>query len=301
MRRNCMEIFHYVANEIKDMSNFECGEEEMFTTGAVYNDFDSNPSDILGGVTDEPLFSQSTNLSSTHEDLSNDNLVPQKLVDCAVLEESLYTDIVYSQSSIDCEEFDNFSNEPDASYLEKVYKIATGCEDSWKNLDIADETFKVFEMRSRNDWAGPDSIYDAWLLSNQKRRSWFPFEKFIAKYPHYEERRRELEQLAEEENNENECSESDFVIEDSATDISPNINSNRSKKKKRRIIIDDDDDDIPNEDYAPPKRKYLTENEVEEFWKKSKTSTPNKTKENPELVHFKIKNEITDVIVIDSD
>jgi len=35
MRRNCMQIFHYVANELKDVDNFECGKELTQTTGEV--------------------------------------------------------------------------------------------------------------------------------------------------------------------------------------------------------------------------------------------------------------------------
>ena len=57
-----MEIFCYVADQLKGVDNFECGNATVQTTGAIYNDFDCDPCELLGGIDEEPLYSQTTNL-----------------------------------------------------------------------------------------------------------------------------------------------------------------------------------------------------------------------------------------------
>ena len=42
-------------------------------------------------------------------------------------------------------------------------------------------------MRQRNNWEGADSVYDAWLLSNNMPRKWFPYKKFISMFPEWEQ------------------------------------------------------------------------------------------------------------------
>ncbi|XP_066921716.1 uncharacterized protein [Clytia hemisphaerica] len=66
LRRNCMEIFHWVAEQLHDMPLFSIVQEIEERTGVIYNDFDSeNPfkSDV-----EEPLnysFSQPSSSSSS--------------------------------------------------------------------------------------------------------------------------------------------------------------------------------------------------------------------------------------------
>ena len=44
-------------------------------------------------------------------------------------------------------------------------------------------------MQQRNNWEGADSVYDAWLLSNNTPRKWFPYQKFISMFPEWETQR----------------------------------------------------------------------------------------------------------------
>ena len=42
-----------------------------------------------------------------------------------------------------------------------------------------------YEIRYRNDWQQADTVYDAWLLREGKRRSAFDFDKFTSLYPQW--------------------------------------------------------------------------------------------------------------------
>ena len=44
-------------------------------------------------------------------------------------------------------------------------------------------------MRQRSNWEGADSMYDAWLLSNNAPRKWSPYKKFISMLPECEQQR----------------------------------------------------------------------------------------------------------------
>jgi len=55
--------------------------------GAVYNDFDCNPAEVLGGINDEPMYTQSSNLSDGNSDAENEASAPQLSIDQAILEE----------------------------------------------------------------------------------------------------------------------------------------------------------------------------------------------------------------------
>ena len=55
---------------------------------------------------------------------------------------------------------------------------------------------EIYEMRQREEWEGPDSAYDAWLLSNNSKINWFPYKLFTKIYPDWEEKKN---QLSEEE------------------------------------------------------------------------------------------------------
>ena len=49
------------------------------------------------------------------------------------------------------------------------------------NYTVSDE--RRFHIRYRNGWDGIDSLCDAWLLIESKRREQFNYEAFIEKYP----------------------------------------------------------------------------------------------------------------------
>ena len=71
-------------------------------------------------------------------------------------------------------------------YYEAVLMLAYGY---WRNQKIkytvSDE--RRFHIRYRNGWNGTDSLYDAWLLIESKRREQFNYEAFIEKYPLWED------------------------------------------------------------------------------------------------------------------
>jgi len=195
MRRNCIDIFHFLAHELKDTENLECGTEEIHTVGAVYNDFDCNPAEVLGGINDEPMYTQSSNLSDGNRDAENEASAPQLCIDQAILEEDRISGILwilYQGCSIDTEDFDVTSEEPNDEYLKKVFRIASGNSKSWENVQFTEEALKCFAARHRRNWSGPDSIHDAWLLCQDKRREWFPYDHFIQKYPRYKGIRKAL-------------------------------------------------------------------------------------------------------------
>ena len=65
LRLHCMEVFHYVANELRDTPLFENSpDEESIDEGAIYNDFDSTPMALLDSNENESFqFSQVSNES----------------------------------------------------------------------------------------------------------------------------------------------------------------------------------------------------------------------------------------------
>lgn len=61
-----MEIFHYLAEKLKIVANFENDNKTLDVDkgfGAVYNDFDFNSQALLDGDNENITFSQSSNLN----------------------------------------------------------------------------------------------------------------------------------------------------------------------------------------------------------------------------------------------
>ena len=250
-----MEVFHYLANKLKDEDNFDARPMDganNSNTGAIYNDFDSNPLDLLGGITDMPCYSQSSNLRrSVSLDNVEEDAASKKAVDHALLEgdkhESIFVDFLTFKSDL----YDITSPEPDLSYMEKVYRIATAQneKDFEEEIEITDEVTDVYKMRYRNNWQGTDSVYDAWLLVQGYKRNWFPYGRFHRKYPDAKEtieRKRLQYQHLDDES----CSE-----QESTTD---------GESQKRRA-----DNQPQNE-----KKKYLTESQVTRFFQQERIVTP---------------------------
>ena len=69
--------------------------------------------------------------------------------------------------------------------------LATGgyINRSFEDINRSAELFNIYQMRQRNNWEGADSMYDAWLLSNNTPRKWFPYKKFISMFPEWETQR----------------------------------------------------------------------------------------------------------------
>ena len=139
-----MEIFHYVANELKDTANFESNLSVTDDkTGAVYNDFDFDTSSLMNESGPSTLFSQCSNVfgEDDHGETNNEELVPQRAIDVDVLEAILYEHLPFENGLID------YVNEArDMNYMTKVYNIATF---GWRGLvqQMAAKIFEIFKMR----------------------------------------------------------------------------------------------------------------------------------------------------------
>jgi len=226
LRRNCMKVFHYLAVQLKDTPMFECTSatpilenEEEENMGAVYNDFDNNPMDLLemeGSFSFS--YSQQSNRVPEERNLVAD--VPQSAVDSAVLQADKDEYILYEHLAFEHDLVDYTSEKDEKDYFRKVYEIVTG---EWKQIKphLTDRTIQIYEMKLRVDWSGADSVFDAWLLLGDYRRNWFNLDLFEELYPDWES-------LS------NWVKESDSSSNQHAEFSSPMSTSSRIKK--RRII-----------------------------------------------------------------
>jgi len=235
-----------VANQLKYVDLFDSHsiEIEDGNEGAIYNDFDSNPLDLLGGITNMPCYSQSSNISSCSksEDVQLE-MVSREAKEHALLvadkEESIFVDFL----SFDSELYDISTEEVDLQYMEKVYKLVTmEDKDTFKKIGISTSTIGIFEMRHRNSWTGPDSIYDAWLLVHGYRRNWFPHSRFFRKYPNASTRMDTVKQMY-------------AAIADQDVDSSDDEQCEETEKRK------------PSDLASGKRKKYMTESQVEKFFK----------------------------------
>ena len=119
--------------------------------------------------------------------LNSDALVPQLSIDHAVLEGDKNSDPVsYNTLTFDHLDYDISSSTPDKEHLKKVHRLATG---GYKDINRSEELFDIYEMRQRNNLEGADSMYNAWLLSKNTPRKWFPYKKLISMFPEWETQR----------------------------------------------------------------------------------------------------------------
>ena len=180
-----MEVFHYVAGKLRVYPLFENGNKSININkerAAVCNDFDLNSTELLSECTSNIIYSQT--LVQDNSDVFSLNLnalVPQLSIDHAVLEADKNNDpVFYNTLDFDHPDYDISSSTPDKEYLKEVHRLAT---ERYTNVNRGEELFDIYEMRQRNNWEGADSVYDAWLLSNNKPWKWFPYKKFTSMFP----------------------------------------------------------------------------------------------------------------------
>ena len=94
--------------------------------------------------------------------------------------------VFYNALAFDHPDYDISSSTSDKEYLNKVHILGTG---GLKDINQSKKLTDIYEMRQRNNWEGADSVYDAWLLSNNMPRKWFPYKKFISMFPEWETQR----------------------------------------------------------------------------------------------------------------
>ena len=208
MRRHCMSIFHYVAEQIKDMPLFEHSvnleEEDGDGRGeSLYNDFDFDfdSASLLNT-------SQQNNVEQQNEESLMIPRPSQDIIDHALLEADAQEGIFYDANCVASPYFDCESESTNPNYLINVMMLVA---DELESIELSEETLNAFRIRHRNDWQGADSIFDAWLILNSLERSWFSmsvFEDFLVNY------RSENEDESSTESNKRKSSTSDETYEE---------------------------------------------------------------------------------------
>ena len=197
-----MEVFHYVANQLQGEPIFDTpthsnyGHRTAPGTGAIYNDFDFDPSLLM--YTDEVesfSFSQSvTNsqpLNRNEEETNNngkegENSALVQALDHAVLQADKEVGIHYEDLVWESDLFDNHSEKCDAAYVDKVLALAANKDGAWDNLEVTEKAKNMFRRRLRNSWEGADSVYDAWLIRKGCERPWFDYHALYSSHPEFD-------------------------------------------------------------------------------------------------------------------
>lgn len=192
-----MQIFHYVAAVLKSTPLFESGDPDIREKdGAYYNDYEGNSIDLLQEVDEISEFGETSN-GNQGNIMPLTDVVPKKAVAHAILEADRNEGILYDHVTFDSPFFDCTTDPADDGYIEKVYNLLSN--HGWQDIPGTSKTNDVFEMRRITEWKGPDTVYDAYLLSNNQSRNWFPKEIFMEKYPNWEEEREVLFEVHNEE------------------------------------------------------------------------------------------------------
>ena len=227
-----MEVFHYVALQLENMPICEYGDicNTPGCSGAIYI-----PILILirrsycNSGAEEMFFSQSTN-SEIEVSLHESVLVPQIAIDHAVLEADKTEAALYEYLSFDTELLDVKSKANDEEYMDKVYKLVAF---EWREINkfACGKALEIYEMRYRSKWAGPDSVYNAWIIKMKRKRKWIPYKRFLTKYTRCEKVSTKRTRLLLSEDSES--SDKDVCIED--TSERTDIREYEEKDSKKRI------------------------------------------------------------------
>jgi len=239
---------------------FDCGNNTVdMSSGAVYNDFDFDPKELLKSNEAETdlMFSQSTNLEMVKTFYGN-QLVPNEALDHAILESDVTDGTLYADLVVDHPDYDITSSIDDIAYMTKVYSIL---KVEWKEiaLQLNERTYQIYKMRKRSDWKGADSVYDAWLISGIKERSAFKMRKFIESFPDAFDFRQDFYNatMLSDETSDDSSSQAESVHED--TDEKSNIKlfcpSNKCFTSIDLVSSDEEEEDDKgkNQVYCPKK------------------------------------------------
>ena len=284
LRRNCMKVFHYVANQLLDTPLFEskaieCERQE----GAVYNDFDYDTNELLEREEDFSFGHVTLDDSVPCSSIDNlDRFVPQSAIDHAVLSADRNEEILYNLVTFDTDLFDCESLNADDEYMRKVSELAAG---KLEDVEISCETIEIFHMRERLNWSKADSVFDAWLIQQGISRPWFPVKEFVQKYPMFkadklqfqsqsdndaEEVDKSLQQAPERRCNVSPSKEGDDA-DDTNKDFHYFHSSNETTKRQRkriglRICSDEEnqeEEDIAGDNLKQDTRLFPTEDAIE--------------------------------------
>ena len=129
LRPNCMEIFQYLANQLKGTPIFENDHRKIGKnkeSGAVFNDFDFQPDELLSSSHTDTVFGAISNSRVKSDESDAIFLIPQESVDHAVLQADRREPVFYNALSFEHPHYDISSTAPDKEYVEKIYNIVTG-------------------------------------------------------------------------------------------------------------------------------------------------------------------------------
>ena len=117
-------------------------------------------------------------------------------------------------------------------------------------------------MRQRNNWKGVDSVHDAWLLSNNMPRKWFPYKKFTSMFPGWEHHRL----LIYNKENLEQCSQSTpiedekFDFNDTMTSLSEKLSSSvieSASENENQNSSSSDNETLPDSPIKQCKRQCI--------------------------------------------
>ncbi|XP_066929136.1 uncharacterized protein [Clytia hemisphaerica] len=198
LRINCMEVFHYLAEQLKHEPIFDTpthrwnGAGAAKGMGAVFNDFDFSPMDLmLADENAEFSLSQTPSIPSNNVQTADADVPSSpsnskdsatvEAIDHAIMEADRVEGVLYEDLSWDTPLFDNASEKCDEEYVQKVVELASNNEGCWDALHISDKAVSMFRRRARVFWDGPDTVYDAWLVRKGYERPWFDTNHGIAR------------------------------------------------------------------------------------------------------------------------
>ena len=261
LRRNCMEVFHWVAMQLKDVSLFSTEtENEKSNEGAIYNDFDNENPFCSDDDDQQYSFTQpETNATNDGKKAVREKI--QSEADERILEEQV--------TFFDVEDFDCDSETADRSYREKVFSFIKKIKHDTELVILSREDVEIYEKRYINDWQGADSIYDAWLIAQHRERSWFPIEVFEAEHPDIYDIVHEIAVQFEKEQKENDSTKSLIDTTSTPQNVKP----------------------------LSVKRKCFEKSSDSEYDLRIASTSPSMTLPK----RFKVKKEIKEIINIDSD
>ena len=174
-----MEIFHYVSDVLRHTPLFDCMKGDSETnTGAIYNDFDFDPSLLLLEHDFNFQYSQTTNAQPIS--LGTRPTVPEHAINYAIIQADDHTGACYAALSFDHDLYDIVNEVSSDIYMETVYKILSG---GWREIApmISEEALRIYERRKSLNWEGKDSFYDMWLFATHCIRPSFPIRDFSKK------------------------------------------------------------------------------------------------------------------------
>ncbi|XP_065066524.1 uncharacterized protein LOC135692361 [Rhopilema esculentum] len=195
LRKNCMQCFHWCANELRDtplweVEEIERAEQQHDDEGAIFNDFNEGQSSRMINIEEiEKLqFSQSIIIANDEATAEHpQGAVPTEIIDQVILDdEDENPNWVREESRC----FVTFGPINVFSYHKAVFLLITS-KPNWDLLDATDEDLERFQRRRRLSWKKPDSMYDAWLLIEGTPRPEFDIKLFSETFPRWEELLRE--------------------------------------------------------------------------------------------------------------